>query len=62
MTDADCFSLIFDALITIGAILFYRWMMKGAKAVVVLSCKLDHGHGQAHDLPCDCVCHRAKAH
>lgn len=59
MTDAACFDLVFNVLVLIGAIVFYRAMMKGARAVVTLSCKVDHGHGQEHALPCDCACHRA---
>lgn len=62
MTDATCFDLILNLAIFIGLLVFYRTVMSGAQAMIVLACDTDHGHKQAHDLPCECKCHRvAKA-
>lgn len=61
MTDAACLSLIFDLLVFIGSVIFYVTIHRAAKAIVILSCKGDHGHGKPHLLPCDCACHRAEA-
>lgn len=61
MTDAACFDIVVNLLVFVGLIVFYRTMHSAAKAIVILSCGADHGHGEEHALPCDCACHRAKA-
>ena len=42
----------------IAGILFYSLMAQAATAVIVVSCRMDHGHFGDHWVPCNCRCHQ----
>lgn len=60
MNDAACVSVVINLVLFIGGVVFYRTMLQGANATIILACKTDHGHGATPTLPCDCECHRPK--
>lgn len=49
--------LIIGIVVLIGAILFYQLVAQAAAAVIVMSCRMDHGHFSNHWVPCHCKCH-----
>jgi hypothetical protein len=52
------FELIFFIIVLIGTVMFYQLMAQAASAVIVISCRMDHGHFGNHWMHCDCKCHR----
>ena len=51
------FELIVGFIILIGSALFYQLIGQAASAVIVMSCRMDHGHFSNHWMPCSCKCH-----
>lgn len=52
------FALIAGFIALIAGIAFYSLIAQAATAVIVLSCRMDHGHFSDHWVPCSCKCHR----
>jgi hypothetical protein len=57
MSDAACFSFILNVAYLVAVVVFYRVIVQAANAVIVLSCAIDHSHGQPHAFKCACPCH-----